>query len=211
MKKWEEDECAKRVATDESPELGFDEEWTVELLLLYLKAKQLDQEISLYYWKEAWLRNGEHVIFLVRTRAEQRTTGCKHRLDILEKSVKVGGNYIPGEKVSFFLAYTLWRERVMVKIDWPNLPAYNSMSQYDEKYYVPYHQMSFHPVQHLGSCGYMALAKSLGLPSWKAIFQKLVDVDYFKCKVTIPDDDSLDSKYWLNVDSRKYSRNLLCY
>ena len=211
MKKWEDDECAKRVVTAESPELSNDEEWTIELLELYVKAKEYvvdSVEVSLYYWKEVRLRNEEHVIFLVRTRVDQLVPGSRYRVDILERSVKVGGNYIPGEKVYFHWAH--WRN-IRDKIDWANLPAYNTMSQYDEKVYVPNHQLSFHPVQHMGSCGYMALAQALGLSSWKKIFQKLVDADYFKCNVTIPDDDSLDSKYWLNVETRKSSCYFVCY
>ena len=51
----------------------------------------------------------------------------------------------------------------------------------------------------------MAIAKALGLKTWKIVFRKLVDSSFFKREISDPEGDFLDSEYWLDAGSRKNS------
>ena len=60
-------------------------------------------------------------------------------------------------------------------VDWRNLPELKDRAQYDQEYHVPYDDLIFTEVPHCGSCGYIAIAIALKLPSWKVVFGRLVN------------------------------------
>ena len=102
------------------------------------------------------------------------------------QSVNEDGNYIALGGKNFFPIPDCFS---WDGIDLENLPANNSLSEYHVNLYIRSDQIRFIPVQHLGSCGYMAIAKALGLPRWKDVIEKLVRSKFFKGDVATPHDD----------------------
>ena len=82
------------------------------------------------------------------------------------------------------------------QVNFENLPGLKDRAIHDARLSVPYTDMTFKHVEHVGSCGYMAIAAALGLPSWRVVFEKLgfIPGPY----------EHLLSEDWLTTDRSKY-------
>ena len=163
-----------------------------------------------------------NLIAPVKTRLNQRAPLPNQKIIMILEGAFVQGDIFIGKAL-----FTLKNGDVydFSNIEYSNLIFYRHLVSFDMRNAIPCsiltddgtsEQIVLHFVDHSGLCGPNSIGEALGLSrdsqdpnsAGKIILQKLVAVGYYR-KQNIPDpnldQDHLDSIYWLNSESSKFS------
>jgi hypothetical protein len=156
-----------------------------------------DRRAKLYYFKRVVFSDKSDKLVLLKSRVEQTLPSAEDRVITILEGLTGGKCYFDVDEKKF--------QEALMNVDFQHLPWYNSRTSFRESISISYNLLTFIKVDHSGICGYIALARLLGLKSWRDVFSKLIDDNFFGHDITYDwqNKDSLPGDLWLSNDACK--------